>query len=133
MSRDIRLVRTTDCRTYSEAKSGECRLTSRSTRTPRRRRCAPSARRRLAWFVMRDELTRAVELLNSGRQYAPFFEWPAKEGKELGVAEEFIASLNAESGLGLSNLQLQRPDPPDLTCLSALGERVAIEIAEVVC
>jgi len=30
-----------------------CRLTSRSTRTPRRRRCAPSARRRLAWFVRR--------------------------------------------------------------------------------
>jgi hypothetical protein len=82
---------------------------------------------------MRDELTRAVELLNSGRQYASFFEWPAKEGKELGVAEEFVASLNTESGFGLSNLQLQRPDPPDLTCLSARGERVAIEIAEVVC
>jgi hypothetical protein len=32
---------------------GTRRITSRSTRTPRRRRCAPSARRRLAWFVRR--------------------------------------------------------------------------------
>jgi hypothetical protein len=81
---------------------------------------------------MRDELTRAVELLSEGRQYAPFFEWPHKEGKELGVAEEFVASLNEESGLGLCGLQLQRPDPPDLTCTNAHGEHVAIEIAEVV-
>jgi len=42
-------------------------------------------------------------------------------------------SLNAQSELGLSNLQLQRPDPPDLTCTNARSERVAIEIAEVVC
>ena len=82
---------------------------------------------------MRNELTRAVELLSEGRQYAPFFEWPDKERKELGVAEEFVASLNEESGLGLCNLQLQRPDPPDLTCKNARGEHVAIEIAEVVC
>jgi hypothetical protein len=82
---------------------------------------------------MRDELTRAVELLSEGRQYAPFFEWPKKGGKELGVAEEFVASLNAQSGLRLSNLQLQHPDPPDLTCMNARGERVAIEVAEVVC
>ncbi|HEY2988474.1 MAG TPA: hypothetical protein VGL11_12165 [Candidatus Binatia bacterium] len=82
---------------------------------------------------MRDELKRAIEFLNAGRQYASFFEGPAKERKERAVAEEFIASLNADSGLGLSNLQLQRPDPPDLTCISARGERVAIEVAEVVC
>src|ERR1700756_5681875 len=35
----------------SDCGSCERCLTSRSTRTPRRRRCAPSARRRLAWFV----------------------------------------------------------------------------------
>src|SRR5664279_732100 len=82
---------------------------------------------------MRDELSRAIDLLSEGRQYAPFFEWADKEGKELGVAEEFAASINAEIGLGLSGLQLQRPDPPDLTCVSASGERVAIEVVEVVC
>jgi len=108
-------------------------LTTRSTGPLAGGACAPSARGRLAWFVMRDELTRAVELLSEGRQYAPFFEWPDKGGKELGVAEEFVASLNAESGLGLSDLQLQHPDPPDLTCVTAGGERAAIEIAEVVC
>ena len=82
---------------------------------------------------MRDELTRAVELLSERRQYAPFFEWPDKGGKELGVAEEFVAAQNAESGLGVADLQLQRPDPPDLTGMTAEGERVAIEVAEVVC
>jgi hypothetical protein len=82
---------------------------------------------------MRDELERAVALLNSGRQYASFFEWPEKQGKELGVAEEFLESMNAEFSLGLSELRLQCPDPPDLTCIDAKGGRVAIEIAEVVC
>jgi hypothetical protein len=82
---------------------------------------------------MRDELERAVALLNSGRQYASFFEWPQKQGKELGVAEEFVGSMNAEFSLGLTDLRLQSPDPPDLTCLDAKGGRVAIEIAEVVC
>ncbi len=81
---------------------------------------------------MHEDLKRAVELLNRGRRYASFFEWPEKEGKELGVAEEFVETLNAEAGLGLSNLQLQRPDPPDLVCTDAAGHRVAIEIAEVV-
>ena len=63
----------------------------------------------------------------------PTSSGPRREGKELGVAEDFVVALNAESGLGLSNLQLQRPDPPDLTCISALGEPVAIEVSEVVC
>jgi hypothetical protein len=82
--------------------------------------------------VMHEDLKRAVELLNKGRRYASFFEWPEKEGKEFGVAEEFVETLNAETRLGLSNLQLQRPDPPDLICTGAAGDRVAIEIAEVV-
>lgn len=83
--------------------------------------------------VVRDELKRAVELLNAGRQYASYFEWPEKQGKELGVAEEFVDSLNSENSLGLFELRLQCPDPPDLTCLDANGGRVAIEIAEIVC
>jgi hypothetical protein len=33
--------------------ASQCHLTSRSTRTPRRRRYTPSARRRLTWFVRR--------------------------------------------------------------------------------
>src|SRR5206468_2568785 len=32
-------------------------LTSRSTWTPRQRRCTPSARRRLAWFVRRGGIS----------------------------------------------------------------------------
>jgi hypothetical protein len=82
---------------------------------------------------MHEDLKRAVELLNKGRQYASFFEWPEKEEKEFGVAEEFVETLSAETDFCLSNLQLQRPDPPDLICTGATGERVAIKIAEVVC
>jgi hypothetical protein len=81
---------------------------------------------------MHEELRRALELLKKGRQYASFFEWTDKEGKELGVAQEFVKALNAEMGLALSSPRLQRPDPPDAICTSAAGERVAVEIAELV-
>ena len=35
------------------------------------------------------------------REYAPFFEWFAKDRKELGVVEELLVSLNRETRAGL--------------------------------
>jgi hypothetical protein len=67
------------------------------------------------------------------RTYAAFFEWSEKSQKELGVVEELIASLNCSAGLGLHSPQIQQPDPPDCYCFNASGERVGVEVAEVVC
>jgi hypothetical protein len=67
------------------------------------------------------------------KEYAPFFEWFDKGQKELGVVEELIESLNATKRTHLHTPQLYRPDPPDCVCENALGERVAIEVSEVVC
>jgi len=82
---------------------------------------------------MRQDIERLVEIAARTRKYASFFEWPDKERKELGVVEELIAGLNASIGLGLSNLRVQRPDPPDCVCDDSNGKPVAIEVAEVVC
>jgi hypothetical protein len=67
------------------------------------------------------------------KEYAPFFEWFDKGQKELGVVEELFESLNATKRTHLHMPRLYRPDPPDCVCENALGERVAIEVSEVVC
>lgn len=81
---------------------------------------------------MRKDIERLKEIAARTRKYASFFEWPEKEGKELGVVEEMISGLNA-LGLGLHNFKVQRPDPPDCVCDAPDGRRVAIEVAEIVC
>lgn len=67
------------------------------------------------------------------RKYAAFFEWRDKCQKELGIVEELIVTLNAISNLGLHSPLSFSPDPPDCICLNASGQRVALEVAEVVC
>jgi hypothetical protein len=67
------------------------------------------------------------------RKYASFFEWFEKDRKELGVAEELLGSLNATGTSGLHSLSIYKPDPPDCVCLNSTNQKVAIEVAEVVC
>jgi hypothetical protein len=81
---------------------------------------------------MRQDIERLKEIAARTRKYASFFEWPEKEGKELGVVEELLPALNV-LGLGLHNLRVQRPDPPDCVCDDANGKPMAIEVAEIVC
>lgn len=71
-------------------------------------------------------------LLQSRRKYASFFEFGEKWQKELSVGEELVRALNMQLGYSLSELALQEPDPPDLTCLNGT-DRVAIEVTELVC
>lgn len=63
------------------------------------------------------------------KTYASFFEWPDKQRKELGVVQKLLKSLD----VGWHSPQIQVPDPPDCVCLSAAGERIGVEVAEVVC
>ena len=71
--------------------------------------------------------------LAKGRKYASFFEWLDREGKELGVGEELLRTLSPSSDLRLDTLKNCKPDPPDLVCENGKGERIAIEVSEVVC
>ena len=89
-------------------------------------------RARVIADVMRQDIERLKEIWARTRKYASFFEWPEKEEKELGVVEELLPGLNA-LGLGLHNLRVQRPDPPDCICDDPNGKPVAIEVAEIVC
>lgn len=65
---------------------------------------------------MHEDLKRAVELLNKGRQYASFFEWPDKSAKELGVVEELLPTLNTAAHLGW-HLTLYLQARPSRLCL----------------
>jgi hypothetical protein len=67
------------------------------------------------------------------RNYASFFEWFDKGQKELGIVEKLLRSLNSAYALGWHTPVIQKPDPPDCVCLTGSGERVAIEVVEVVC
>ena len=81
---------------------------------------------------MRQDIERLIEIVARTRKYASFFEWSEKEAKELGVVEELVSGLNA-TGLGLRNLRVQRPDPPDCVCDDPNGNPVAVEVSEIVC
>lgn len=67
------------------------------------------------------------------KTYAPFFKWPDKSQKEVGVAEHLLAYLDSARGLGWHSLRPQQPDPPDCVCADSSGASIAIEVAEVVC
>ena len=81
---------------------------------------------------MPQDPTDPLALPKDRRKYAAFFELGGKWQKELTVGEELVRSLNEEFGFALEHLELHEPDPPDLTC-SAEGERVALEVTELVC
>lgn len=81
---------------------------------------------------MRQDIERLTEIAARTRKYASFFEWPDKDGKELGVVEELVSGLN-DLGLKLRNFRVQRPDPPDCVGEDQNGNFVAVEVAEIVC
>jgi hypothetical protein len=80
-----------------------------------------------AWLV---ELAKAVA---KQRGYADFFDWPDKRQKELGILQTFVESART-LGLVLSNPILVEPgkDPPDAWAELPGGQRVSIELTELV-
>ncbi len=75
------------------------------------------------------------EALEHRRGYADFFLWqPDRDLEEWGVVTSLAESLAAEGRLFFSNLTSRgRPnDPPDCKALNPNGERLAIEVTELV-
>jgi hypothetical protein len=84
--------------------------------------------------VGRDLLAYLTKHSKRMRRYAGFFEWPEKAVKEYGIACQLIESLRA---LGDESLCDPRPfgesQAPDIVCSGSHGERIALEISELVC
>jgi hypothetical protein len=69
------------------------------------------------------------------RGYADFFGWRTnRDLEELGVLKSLAESMAADSRLFLTSLKSRgRPnDPPDCEALNSEGQRVAIEVTELV-
>jgi hypothetical protein len=83
-----------------------------------------------------DEIAKLMrEALEHSRGYADFFLWqPDRDLEEWGVVTSLGESLAAEGRLFFSDLTSRgRPnDPPDCEALNLNGERLAIEVTELV-
>jgi hypothetical protein len=94
-------------------------------RNPRDSRDAP-----VSSTIVRD-LERITLAMSKRRRYASFFEFPNKELKELGIVQQLLTSL-ATHGRQLNDPSPYHPDPPDCICSDARGNRVALELVELV-
>ena len=73
--------------------------------------------------------------LKRSRGYAPYFEWAVdKDRGEVGVIESLVESMDAMGAAFYSNVKGRgRPnDPPDCEGVDQHGDRVAIEVTELV-
>lgn len=73
--------------------------------------------------------------LENRRGYADFFGWSTNRNlEELNVLESLAESMKAEGTLFFESLKVRgrTKDPPDCESLDARGQRVAIEVTELV-
>lgn len=76
-----------------------------------------------------------LEGLRRSRGYAGFFDWPAsRDLAEYGVVESLAGSLEGDAALFFSDLKIRGRgnDPPDLEAFDEAGQRMAIEVTELV-
>lgn len=83
---------------------------------------------------MDDADAEMFEGLLRSRQYAGFFDWPDRDLAEYGVVESLAKALEKHGALFFSDLKIRGrgSDPPDLEAVDADGQRVAIEVTELV-
>ena len=64
--------------------------------------------------------------------YAPFFDWPDKNLKELQILKSFIESMERKEMSGWRNPHNSEEDPPDCLAEDEKGNLIAVEITELV-
>jgi hypothetical protein len=81
-----------------------------------------------------DEYDDLIAGLKSKARYAGSFEWPDRNIKEWGVVDILANSLESEGKLFFLNhiARAQGNDPPDCEASDSNGERIAIEVTELV-
>ena len=75
------------------------------------------------------------EAIQRARGYADYFGWPLdRDMEEVGVVQSLAETLDSDKALFFSDIRgRSRPnDPPDCEALSEIGERIAIEVTELV-
>ena len=73
------------------------------------------------------------EVVSKIRPHAGYFAWaPNRPVEERGAVDELMTSLEAEGQAFFHSPQSRSPDPPDLEALLFNGERLGIEVTELV-
>lgn len=72
--------------------------------------------------------------IKKNRGYASYFEWPDKDQKEVGVTLCLFESLEKNTGELYSGLfaRGEGNDPPDCEAKNNIGEKIGIEVTELV-
>ncbi|WP_157158302.1 hypothetical protein [Delftia sp. Cs1-4] len=84
---------------------------------------------------MDDVDSQIIEALQRSRGYAGFFDWPLdRDIAELGVVQSLIKSLEEKGVLFFRDIAIRGRgnDPPDLEAKNFQGQRLAIEVTELV-
>ncbi len=66
------------------------------------------------------------------RKYARFFDWHDKQRKELGIVEDFLQTMAIWDEGHYHSPQNTKKDPPDCILLDAHGNKISVEIRELV-
>jgi hypothetical protein len=70
--------------------------------------------------------------MKPSRMYASFFDWPRKLVKEQGILRTFHEALLAAGENAFQSFTPSKTDPPDCTAIDGGGDKVGIEITELV-
>ncbi len=76
--------------------------------------------------------SRLLELVTKKRRHAGFFHWPERRDGERHIVHLFSEAARSAGEHGLTELASATIDPPDCEALGLLGERVGIEVTELV-
>ncbi|MBI5816146.1 MAG: hypothetical protein HZB29_11130 [Nitrospinae bacterium] len=81
---------------------------------------------------MDDEFEELKNAIDRQRKYSPFFDWPDKRVKELGILRDLINAKELNGEFELRNPRWSDKDPPDCIAEDKLGALVAVEVTELV-
>jgi hypothetical protein len=73
-----------------------------------------------------------LELIRRKRRHAAFFHWPLRRDGERGIVQLLSETARVAGEPGLTEIESTTIDPPDCKALGPSGERVGIEVTELV-
>jgi hypothetical protein len=75
---------------------------------------------------------RIAAALRRSRRYAGFFDWPDRAVKESAIVQRLSESLQAAGEPGFMSVEAWPRDPPDCVATTEAGDRIAVEVTELV-
>ena len=78
-------------------------------------------------------LEQVWDAIQKSKGYASFWDWPDRRTKECGIVCDLLEAIENKTGpQEIRRVRANKPDPPDCIGTTASGERVAIEVTELV-